>query len=205
MFGMRSRILTGLGIFLGSLLVFYVFVYIPQIKYKKNLENQISQQTVRLMQLKKKFEELKKLREENQKLHKELSILQKKVKESEATFLHELGIRGKVYNIEYLQIIPLSPVEETYYSRIPINVHLLGKYHNLGMLISDMAREGGVGSFTVDEVWLRASSKDKYTIEANLTLSLYKYKKTPATSPGESKKSSSKASDSRIVKRRKKR
>jgi len=43
-------------------------------------------------------------------------------------------------------------------------------------LISDMAKKGGLGAFTVDNVLLKSTSREGYTIEASLILSLYRYK-----------------------------
>jgi len=200
-FGMRGRILVGVGIFLGLLLVFYVMVYQPQIKYKNDLEVKISQQSRRLVQLKKKFQELEELKEENRKTKQDLSFLEKKLKEGRASFLYELGVRGKIYGVEYSEITPLSTVEEEYYLRTPVNIHLYGKYHNLGMLISDMAKRGGLGSFTVDSVLLKSSSKKGYTLEANLTLSLYRYKQVSTVS-SESATSNSETAHTEVTPRR---
>jgi len=173
----RTRIVVGLGVFLGLLSIFYILVYEPQIEHRRALDVEISRQSVKLAKLEKKSQELEKLKEERKKILQDLSFLEEKLKETQASFLYELGMRGKVYGIEYVSIIPLATVEEKYYSRTPVNIHLYGKYHNLGMLLSDMARRGGLGSFTVDSVLIKASSKKEYTIEANLSLSLYNYRK----------------------------
>lgn len=198
--GMKGRIVVGVGIFLGLLLIFYIMVYQPQIRYKDDLKIRISQERRRLVQLKRKFQELEELREENRRIKQELSFLEKKLKEGRVSFLHELGVRGKIYGVEYLEITPLSTVEEEYYLRTPVNIHLYGKYHNLGMLISDMAKRGGLGSFTVDNMLLKSSLKKKYTIEANLTLSLYRYKEVSTVA--ESISSNPETTHSKIISRR---
>lgn len=189
-FNMKGRILVGVGIFVGLLLLFYSMVYHPKIEYKNDLQVKISQQSRKLVQLRKKFQELEELREENKKIKEDLSFLEKRLKEGRISFLHELGVRGKIYAVEYLDITPLTTVEEEYYWRTPVRIHLYGKYHNLGMLLSDMAKRGGLGSFTVDSVLLKSTSGKDHTVEANLVLSLYKYKQISAVSsesstPGE--------------------
>lgn len=199
MFSMKSRILTGVGIFLGSLLVFYMFVYVPQMEYERQLEDRISRQNMRLVQLKKKFKELEELKEKNRQLQAKLSSLEGSLQASEAGFLHELGVKGKVYNIEYLEIAPRPPVKEEYYSRIPVSIHLLGSYHQLGMLISDMAREEGLGSFTVDEVRLNSIDGNGHSLEANLSLSLYRYKEASTVVADESSSRSNSVGTERTI------
>ncbi len=173
---MKGRILSGLGVFLGLICVFYFLVYLPQFVHKETLNSDIYQEKVKLARLEAKIQELEELKKENQKILQDLSFFEKKLKKTPASFLHELGTRGEVYGVEYVNITPSPSVEEEYYFRTPVNVHLYGKYHNLGILFSDIAKRGELGSFTVDSVLLRASPKKEYSIEANLTLSLYKYK-----------------------------
>ena len=175
-FGIKGRILVGVGIFTGALIAFYLAIYLPGIRYRETLNFKILQQNARLIKLKEKFVELKRLKEENQKIRQKLVSLEGKLKGTETSFLYELGIRGRTYRIEYLDITPLPRVEEKYYFRTPVKIHLYGKYHNLGMLISDMIKRGGAGSFTIDNILLKPSSKKGYTVEGNLTLSLYRYK-----------------------------
>ncbi|HHF98287.1 MAG TPA: hypothetical protein ENL39_02220 [Candidatus Aerophobetes bacterium] len=172
----QRRIIAGVGVFLGLICIFYFLVYIPQIEHREDLMNKISQENLRLLKLEGKIRELEELKKERERLSQELALLEKKIKETQASFLYELGMRGKVYGIEYTSIVPLKTEEKNYYFVTPVNVHLYGRYHNLGMLISDMARRGGLGSFTVDNFLIKASSMEGYTIEANLSISLYKYR-----------------------------
>lgn len=201
MLSMKGRIMVGLGVFVGIICAFYFFVYIPEAEYRVSIDRQISQQNVRLIQLRRKKQELKELREKNKKILQDLLFLEEKLKETQASFLYELGERGRVYGIEYADITPLSSLEEEYYSRTPVKVHLYGKYHKLGMLLSDMAKRGGIGSFTVDNILLKTSSQEKYTIEAYLTFSLYKYKAI-SVSNSEDKESPSRVRVSEKMERR---
>lgn len=173
---MKGRVFAGIGAFLGILCIFYFLLYLPKIAYRKNLNTRISQQERMLVQLAKKPQELEALKTEHQRILEDLLFVRDKFQGTHASFLHELGKRGEVYGIEYVNIIPLSSQEEEYYRRTPVRIDLYGSFHNLGMLLSDMAGRGELGSFTVDSLSLKSSLKENYTIEANLTLSLYKYK-----------------------------
>jgi len=195
--GMRGRIVAGVGVFLGIICIFYFRVYLPQMKYKDSLIRSISQENRKLSQLEQKVKELERLKEENQKILQNLSFLEKKLQRTQVSFLYELGVRGKVYGIEYLSILPLPGVKEEYYFRTPIKIHLYGRYHNLGMLLSDMARRGGMGIFSVESIWLKTLPQEEYTIEANLDLSLYEYGTKVSLSQGKSKKSSLASSESK--------
>ena len=181
---MKGRILTGLGVFLGLICVFYLLVYLPQVTYRQTLNRRISQQNSSLVQLNRKLRELEELKEHNQEMLRDLSFLEDKLKRTQASFLYELGVRGQAYGIEYVNIVPASTVEEKYYVRTPVNIHLYGKYHSLAMLFSEMAHRGEPGSFTVDNVLLKTSPKKEFTIEVNLTLSLYRYKSIAGSPQG---------------------
>ncbi|MBE0478339.1 type 4a pilus biogenesis protein PilO [Candidatus Aerophobetes bacterium] len=181
---MKRRVLVGLGVFLGVMCIFYFLFYLPKVEYKKILNTRISQEERRLVQLARRFQELEELRKDNRKMLQNLSSLEEKITGTQSSFLHEFGKTGGVYGIEYVNIIPLSSVQEEHYTRTPVKIDLYGRYHNLGMLLSDIARREGLGSFTVDSVLLRTSLKEKYTIEANLVLSLYKYKSRISSTGG---------------------
>lgn len=99
--GTKRRIIAGLGVFIGIVSIFYFLVYIPQFKYKENLEQKIVLLERRIAQLERKFTELKELKEKNQRILREVSLLEKNLKSTQSSFLYELGKRGKVYSIEY--------------------------------------------------------------------------------------------------------
>lgn len=198
---MKGRILVGMGVFLGIICAFYFLIYLPQIKYRRTLNHRIVQYETRVTRLREKVQELKRLREENQKIRQHLSFLEEKLKQTQISFLYELGKRGRVYGIEYIDITPLPSREEKHYFRTPVKVHLYGKYHNLGMLLSDMAKRGGLGSFTVDSVLLKTSPQEEYTIEANLTFSLYRYESTPTSGSENGRFSADKKSPKKLRRR----
>ena len=175
-FSTRGRILTGIGVFGGVIFLFYLLVYLPHIKYIESVGRQIQRENIRAIQLKKETEQLSELQTEYRKIQAKLSFLEDRIQKGENNFLYQLGLRGRIYGISYLEITPQPIVEEKYYYCTPIKIHLYGTYHNLGMLLSDMAKRQSPGSFTVDTVLVKKKKEKNYTIEAYLTISLYKYK-----------------------------
>ena len=175
-FNTRGRIITGICVFGGVIFFLYLLLYLPHIRYIESTERQIQRENIRAMQLKKKAEQLSELQTEYRKIQAELSFLEDLIQESENNFLYQLGLRGRIYGISYLEITPQPILEEKYYYRTPIKIHLYGTYHNLGMLLSDMAKRQAPGSFTVDTVLVKEKKEKNYTIEAYLTVSLYEYK-----------------------------
>lgn len=175
-FTTKGRVLTGVCIFGGIIFLFYLLFYLPHIKYIKSLERQIKYENIKVMQLKKKTEQLNELQIKHKKIQAKLSFLMDNLQKNHSNFLYQLGLRGRIYKINYLEITPQSTIKEKYYYRTPIKIHLYGTYHSLGMLLSDMAKNQAPGSFTVDTVLIKAVKNKKYTIEAYLIISLYKYK-----------------------------
>ncbi len=175
-FTTKGRVLTGVCVFGGIILLFYFFIYLPHVKYIESVEGQIKYENIKVMQLKKKADQLNRLQAEYKKIQAKLSFLKDDLQKGEDNFLYQLGLRGRIYKINYLEITPQSMLEEKYYYRTPIKIHLYGTYHSLGMLLSDMAKRQGPGTFTVDTVLIKERKEEKHTIEAYLTISLYKYR-----------------------------
>ena len=173
-FTMKGRVLIGVSVFGGIIFLFYSFVYLPQVKYIESVERQIRYENAKIIQLKKKADQLNSLQEEYEKTQVELSLLKDNLQKGEGNFLYQLGLRGSIYKINYIEITPQSMLEEKYCYRTPVKIHLYGTYHSLGMLLSDMAKRQGSGTFTVDTVLIKERREGEHTIEAYLTISLYK-------------------------------
>ncbi len=175
-FTIKGRVFIGVSVFGGIIFLFYLFVYLPQVKYIESVEGQIGYENYKIVQLKKKTDQLNRLQAEYKKIQAELSLLKDNLQKGEDNFLYQLGLRGSIYNINYLEITPQSMLEEKYFYRTPVKIHLYGTYHSFGMLLSDMAKRQGSGTFTVDTVLIKERKEGEHTIEAYLTISLYKYK-----------------------------
>ena len=174
--GTKNRLLAGLGVFLGLLVAFYVLVYVPRVTYRESLRTKISRESTRLNQLLTRYRELDELQKEHANLQNRVYQMETMFRQDQATFLHELGTKGKLYGMDYIDIVPLKPTELEFYVRTPVSINLRCDYHNLGILLSDMASAAGRGYFTVDNVLFQKTYGPDYSIEARMTMSLYDYK-----------------------------
>jgi len=203
-FTLRGRIVVGLGIFLGVIAFFYWGFYYPQAKLVEKINREVKGVNLRVAQIKKKVVEYEKLKEKHQAMSLKLASLESYlVKEDESfSVFQELGRMSKKYGIDYVKIVPEEVIGGQYYNRIPVRIHLFSTYHALGMLLSAMDKRGRIMGLWVDEIKMRGmrkgeqslEEKEKYTVEVDLLLSLYKSKaeltaeKTPKISSSQSAK-----------------
>jgi len=203
-FTLRNRIVVGLGIFLGVIAFFYGGFYYPQSKHDEKINQEVKGANLRVLQIKEKAVEYEKLKEKHQAMSLKLASLESYlVKEDESfSVFQELGRMSKKYGIDYVKIVPEEVIGGQYYNRIPVRIHLFSTYHALGMLLSAMDKRGRIMGLWVDEIKMRGirkgeqslEEKEKYTVEVDLLLSLYKSKaeltaeKTPKISSSQSAK-----------------
>jgi Tfp pilus assembly protein PilO len=203
-FTLRGRIVVGLGIFLGVISFFYWGFYYPQAKLVEKINQEVKGVNLRVVQIKEKVVEYEKLKEKHRAMTLKLASLESYlVKEDESfSVFQELGRMSKKYGIDYVKIVPEEVIGGQYYNRIPVRIHLFSTYHALGMLLSAMNKRSRTMGLWVDEIKMRGirkgeqslEEKQKYTVEVDLLLSLYRSKaeltaeKTPKISSSQSAK-----------------
>ena len=213
-FTLRGRIVVGLGIFLGVISFFYWGSYYPQAKLVEKINRELKGDNLRIAQIKKKVVEYEKLKEEYQAMTLKLTSLESYlVKEDESfSVFQELGRMSKKYGIDYVKIVPEEVIGGQYYNRIPVRIYLFSTYHALGMLLSAVDKRDRMMGLWIDGIKMRGvrkgeenlEEKEKYTVEADLLLSLYTSKaeltteKTPRISSSQSAKETQKGKNKRL-------
>jgi len=186
-FTLKGRIAVGSGIFLAVIFFFYGGFYNPQVKLIEKMNREVKRENLKVAQIKKKVVEYEKLKEKYQAMTLRLVSLESYlVKEGQSfSVFQELGLRARKYGIDYVKIVPEEVVVGQYYNRIPVRIHLFSTYHTLGMLLSDMAKRSRMMGLHVDGIKMRGVSKGgesleekkRYTVEVDLLLSLYMFKR----------------------------
>ena len=189
-FTLRGRIAIGLGIFLGVIFFFYWAFYNPQAKLIEKINRGMKRENLKVAQIKKKVIEYEKLKEKYQAMILRLASLESYLVKEDKSFsvFQELGLISRKYGIDYVKIVPEEIMAGQYYNRRLVRIHLFSTYHTLGMLLSDMAKRGRMRGLWVDSIKMRGVSKGgesleekkKYTVEVDLLLSLYTFKRHPA-------------------------
>ncbi len=189
-FTLRGRITAGLGIFLGIIFFFYWGSYSPQSKLIQKMNREMKRKNLAVAQIKRKVVEYEKLKEKYQAMILRLASLESfLVKEDESfSVFQELGLRARKYGIDYVKIVPEEVMVGQYYNRRLVRIHLFSTYHALGMFLSDVAKRGRMMGLGVDGIKMRGvkkgeeshEEKKKYTVEVDLLLSLYTFKRRPA-------------------------
>jgi len=184
-FTWEGRIIAGVGIFVGIMVIFYGGFYYPQEKQVKMIENQIDRENLRILQFKKKSQECEKLKQDYEELKIKIGKIEQEFPPEQGiySFLKDMGSRARTYGITYLNISVGKISGEKYYEYIPLEVHLYTDYHHLGMLLSDLNKRKRMSSFKINKFDLRGLKEEEreggnYTIEANLSLFLSFYQQS---------------------------
>ena len=188
-FTLKGRIAVGSGIFFAVIFFFYGGFYNPQAKLIEKMNREVKRENLKVAQIKKKVVEYEKLKEKYQAMTLRLASLESYLVKEDQSFsvFQELGLRARKYGIDYVKIVPEEVVAGQYYNRIPVRIHLFSTYHTLGMLLSDMAKRDRMMGLHVDGIKMRGVSKGgesleekkRYTVEVDLLLSLYMFKRHP--------------------------
>ena len=192
-FSFKGRLLVGMGIFLGVILIFYWLFYLPQTVRVHTIEAEIRRENVRIRELERKTKELTEVKEKYQELTNRLAQAEilPLTEKGFHNFLHELGLRGEIYGISFLNLSPKSTISGKYYDSIPIEITLRSTYYSLGMLLSALAEQQKEIPFTIDDISITALEGEElrhpggsysHSIQANLTVSLYLYKESSLSS-----------------------
>ena len=186
-FTLKGRIVTGVGIGLAIIFIFYWGFYAPRVKALEGIRNELERENFKIVQMKEKINEYKEVQKEYDIIEEELSFLEEHLLERDeiSSFFNELSLRGKTYGIEYMVIIPEKIIPQEYYDRVPVKIQLYSTYHALGEFLSDVARRPKMGSLTVENIEMKRIDSKKtaslveqknHTIEVNLSMFIYSKK-----------------------------
>lgn len=144
-------------VFLIPVVAFYFLVYSPKSKEIKKLDAAITKIDNEIATAKVKVRRLDELKVENEKLKKQLAALKEQMPEEEevSVLLKQVSDLGLTSGLNILLWKPSSkkPDPEGVYVEIPVQVEVLGGYHDLGMFyshISQLRRIVNISSITIN-------------------------------------------------------
>jgi type IV pilus assembly protein PilO len=97
----------------------------------------------------------------------EVMIKQMPTEEEVASLLVDISQTGLASGLEFKLFKPVAPIRQEFYSELPINIQVTGKYEELGLFVSGLAALPRI--VTVHDVNIVPFNKDKRSSNSNKT------------------------------------
>lgn len=112
---------------------------------------------------------------ETQKKFEETAIMLPKTQEI-PDLLRNISDLGREAGLEFLEFAPGIEVQQDFYAEIPINIRLLGPYHNIGNFLDKVSKLDRV--VTVNNIKIGQAKEDTNEVLLNATCQLVTYRFT---------------------------
>lgn len=138
----KVKLLGLAALFLVPLALFYFLVYSPKTAEQKRLNGEISKVEAEIRKAEGVIKNLAKHKvelEETQKKFEETVVMLPKTQEI-PDLLRSISDLGKTTGLEFISFVPAQEIQKDFYAEIPINITLLGPYHNVGSFLDKVSK-----------------------------------------------------------------
>ena len=148
------------AVFVAALLVpallFYFFFFKPQSEKIIALEKQVATATAELNKVKQAARDLPRHKQEFEAIQQEFEAMAVLLPKSQEIpdLLRNISDLGKGAGLDFLTFVPGQETPKDFYAEIPIDITIVGPYHNLGTFldnVSKLERIVTVNNITMDK------------------------------------------------------
>ncbi|MBC8209084.1 MAG: type 4a pilus biogenesis protein PilO [Desulfobulbaceae bacterium] len=172
------KIALAVAILLVPAVLFFFLSFQPSNKKIQALTNQKTQLNQELQLTIAKAKNLEKLQAEmaaTEELFLETGKLLPKKKEIPA-LLTNISSLGRSAGLDFLTFKPLSDIDKDFYAEIPVDIHVQGPYHNVGLFLDQVNKLDRI--VTVSNINLGGPKKDENEMILSSTCRLVTYRFT---------------------------
>lgn len=136
----KIAILAAIIVLLGA--IFYFNFYSPKREELKSLQVRLEEAKRRLEESRKVTVELARFRKEVETLNRALEKVLTRLpnKKEIPGLLTSISVAGKEAGLEFLLFKPGIEVPKGFYAEVPVNIEVIGGYHNLAIFFDKVAR-----------------------------------------------------------------
>lgn len=174
----KVKLLSLAAFFLASLALFYYVFYAPRTVEQERLEGEIATTQARIDKAKNVIANRAKYEadlEETRQKFEEIAVMLPKTQEI-PDLLKDISDLGKATGLEFVSFVPAPEVQKDFYAEIPINITLLGPYHNVGSFLDRVSKLGRI--VTVNNINMSQPKEDAGEILLTSTCQLVTYRFT---------------------------
>lgn len=184
----KVKLLSLAAFFLASLALFYYVFYAPRTVEQERLEGEIATTQARIDKAKNVIANRAKYEadlEETRQKFEEIAVMLPKTQEI-PDLLKDISDLGKATGLEFVSFVPAPEVQKDFYAEIPINITLLGPYHNVGSFLDRVSKLGRI--VTVNNINMSQPKEDAGEILLTSTCQLVTYRFTGQKLPDPNEK-----------------
>lgn len=174
----RNKILIVLVSFLLPSVLFYFFYFQPQSEKIAILQKQVASAVEELNKAKNIAKNLPKYKKEFEDTEAEfeaMAVMLPKTQEI-PNLLRNISELGKDSGLDFLKFVPGVEVPKDFYAEIPVDIAIVGPYHNLGSFLDKVSKLDRI--VTVNNINIDKPAKDDAEILLNSTCRLVTYRFT---------------------------
>ena len=134
---------------------FYFLLYAPKMEELANLRNQEQSLRVKLQESRRIANDLPRFKAEYERLQQELekALVELPNKKEIPSLLTNISTLAKEQGLEILLFRPLAEVNKGFYAEVPVDMRLLGGYHDIAMFfyeVGQLSRIVNIGNLTIE-------------------------------------------------------
>ncbi|MDO5674596.1 MAG: type 4a pilus biogenesis protein PilO [bacterium] len=138
----KVKLLGLAALILVPLALFYFLLYGPKAAEQERLSGEIGKVKTEIQKAEAVIRNLAKHKaelEETQKKFEETVVMLPKTQEI-PDLLRNISDLGKTTGLEFVSFVPAQEIQKDFYAEIPINITLLGPYHNVGSFLDKVSK-----------------------------------------------------------------
>lgn len=138
----KVKLLGLAALILVPLTLFYFLLYSPKAAEQERLNGEIGKVKTEIQKAEAVIRNLAKHKaelEETQKKFEETVVMLPKTQEI-PDLLRNISDLGKTTGLEFVSFVPAQEIQKDFYAEIPINITLLGPYHNVGSFLDKVSK-----------------------------------------------------------------
>jgi len=164
---------------------FYFLFYAPQLEESARLQQDIEQREVQLLKDRRIARDLPKYRAEYEALQTELeeALVELPNKKEIPSLLTNISNLAKEQGLEILLFKPMAEVNKGFYAEVPVDMRLLGTYHDIAMFFYQVGRLPRI--VNISNVQMESARKEgKSLLNVNCRATTFRFVENPPENKG---------------------
>jgi len=164
---------------------FYFLFYAPQLEESARLQQDIEQRKVQLLKDRRIARDLPKYRAEYEALQTELeeALVELPNKKEIPSLLTNISNLAKEQGLEILLFKPMAEVNKGFYAEVPVDMRLLGTYHDIAMFFYQVGRLPRI--VNISNVQMESARKEgKSLLNVNCRATTFRFVENPPENKG---------------------
>jgi type IV pilus assembly protein PilO len=174
----KNKIFIGAAAFIVPSLLFYFLCFNPQADKISTLQQQGNTISEELKKVRKAVSDLPKYKKDFEEVQKEFDATAVLLPKSQEipSLLRNISDLGKNAGLDFIKFVPGAEIPKDFYAEIPIDISMIGPYHNLGFFLDKVSKLDRI--VTVNNINVDKPTKEEAELLLNSTCRLVTYRFT---------------------------